>query len=135
MKALTPGSTFDYIDEIDKDLPVDEQTVFICKYLTTAQRQILDDAIGYQTDEGLVLTLGTSNLLAIHLGLAEIRNFHDAQGNPVELKRDKKAAKRLPGVGRPWDLEVIDLIPKDVLDRVAKAIKNGGELDEDEAKN
>ncbi len=136
MKAINPKGTWEYIDEIDHDLPENEKTIFVCGYLDTAQREKLDDAIGIQTDEGFVVTAGKSNTLALHLGLREIKNLVDDGGNPVELKRDQKKSKNsLPGVGRPWMIESLDRIPKDVRDRLAKAIKEADELTGAEAKN
>lgn len=136
MKAVNPKGTFEYIDEIDDDLPQEEKTIFILGYLDVAQREKLDDAIGITTDDGFVVTAGKSNTLALHLGLREIKNFFDDDGNPVELKRDQTKGKNLlPGVGRPWTIGSLDRIPKDVRDRVAKAIKKEDDITEDEAKN
>lgn len=136
MKAINPKGTWEYIDEIDDDLPEHEKTIFINGYLDTAQREKLDDAIGIQTDDGFVVTAGKSNTLSLHLGLREIKNFFDDAGNPIELKRDQTKGKNsLPGVGRPWTMESLDRIPKDVRDRLAKAIKEADELTEAETKN
>ena len=136
MKAINPKGTWDYIDEVDDDLPENEKTIFVCNYLKSAQREKMDDAIGITTDDGFVVTAGKSNALAIHMGLKEIKNFFDDEGNPVELKRDQSKGKNsLPGVGRPWTMESLDRIPKEVRDRLSKAIKQADELTEAETKN
>lgn len=136
MKAVNPKGKFEYIDEIDDDAPENEKTIFVWCHLTTEQRSVIDDAIGIQTDEGFVVTAGKSNLLAIHMGLLEVKNLCDEEGNPVELKRDQTKSKNsLPGVGRPWSMASLDRIRKDVLDRLAKVIKEADALTEAEAKN
>lgn len=136
MKAVNPKGTFEYIDETDNDLPQEEKVIFVLGYLNTAQQEKLDDSIGIQTDDGFVVTAGKSNTLALHLGLREIKNFFDESGDSVELKRDQTKGKNsLPGVGRPWTIESLDRIRKDVRDRISKAIKEAVELTDSEAKN
>ena len=137
MKAANPNAEYNYICKADRDLPESEQTTFVLTHLTAEQNYKLDDVSGISGDDGFIITLGTSNLLAIHMGLKAVKNLVDEKsGNEIELKRDEtKGKKTLPGVGRPWKMNLIDKIPKDARDEIALVIKNGGELTEAEAKN
>jgi len=136
MKAISPNGTFNFIDPSERNNKPEDQTTFVCSYLSVEQESLLDDNMGYQGPEGYNLTIGKSNLLALHMGLKEILNFPDENGNPVELKRDEtKFSKALPGVGRPWQMDILDRIPKETRDNVANAIKAGARLDEAETKN
>ena len=70
------------------------------------------------------------------MGLRELKQFADEKGEPLVLKRDETKRKNaLPGVGRPWQMDTIDRIPKEIRDEVAGIIINGGDLTEEETKN
>ena len=136
MKAISPNQTFKYIMKSERELPPEEQTVFHCNLLSAEQEALVDDNTGVSTKDGYQLTIGTSNLLALHLGLFKIENMADADGNPFQLKRDETKAKdTLPKVGRPWLMSCIDRIPREARDEVAVAIKTGGELEDETVKN
>jgi len=134
MKAVSPKQDYEYILKAERELPREEQTIFTLSHLSAAQEQFLSDKQGYQTDEGFVFTLGTSNIIALHLGLKKVVNFLNENGGEVEIERDEKKAY-LPGKVRPIKLEFFDKLAKDDRDEVANVIKNGGELKDAELKN
>jgi len=135
MKAVNPRSTFEYVLRSERDLPKSEQTIFVCSFLTVEQEAKLEDCSGYQSENGYVLTIGSSNLMALHLGLKEIINMPDADGNTPVLKRDETYRKDyLPGVGRPWKINVLEQIESDARAEIAIAIKRGASITADEAK-
>jgi hypothetical protein len=135
MKAVSSKSTYDYVCKCDRELPEAEQTVCEMGYLTLEQEAFLDDKLGFVTDSGYSVNLGSSNLTALHLGLKGMRNFNDENGEPIVLQRDDTKAKKLPGVGRPWKESQLSKIAKVNRLEMAEVIKNGGEITEEEAKN
>lgn len=133
MKGISPKDTFDFICKEDRELPEDEQTVFVCNYLTVDQEAYLDDRLGFVTDDGYQVALGSTALIALHYGLEDIKNL-EVDGEPVRLERDR-TAKKLKGGIYPWKSSVLSKIPKAARAEVAEAIKAGGEITEEERKN
>lgn len=136
MKRLSPKSTFKVVCPWEKNLPIEEQTVFICSYLDAEQQGFLDNHSGYNGANGYVLEIGTTNLMALHMGLKEIENYPNESGEPFKLVRDQTAKKdTFPGVGRPWLMSNINEIEQRARNYVAQQIKTNGKLEEEEAKN
>ena len=136
MKKVSPNQTKEIVCPWEKNLPVEEQTIFVISNLSAEQEAFLDDNLGYQGDVGYVLTLGKANLLALHMGLKEVKNLLGDDGENLTLKRDESKAKNgIPGVGRPWEMKGINEIAKRARDYVSTQIKEGAKLDEAEAKN
>ena len=134
MKAVSPKQTEPYVCKSERDLKKTEQTKFHTTILSAEQQEYVDNFTGYQGDHGYVLTLGTSNLLALHMGLKDIENLPDDKGNDIKIVRDNTKAK-LPGGIYPIKMKIIDQIPKAARDEVAVHIKNYSKLGDSEAKN
>lgn len=135
MKAANPKSNYNYIVEDDRELPKEEQTVFVLSHLTLEQEEYLDNRVGQVNDDGYAVNAGTIPLIRLHLGLVEIQNFFDNNGKPITLERDKTKKSSLPGVGRPWKTSILQKIEKKYREEIAEAIQKGVELSEDELKN
>lgn len=132
MKGISPKDTFDFVCKEDRDKPPEEQTIFVCSYLTVDQEALIDDKLGVVTDDGYQVSLGSTALLTLHMGLQDIKNLQ-VDGEPVKLERDRTQKKRC-GV-HPWKSDCLSKIPKAARTEIAEAIRNGGELSEEERKN
>jgi len=135
-QGITPGDTFEYICREDRDLPQDEQTVFVCGHLTVEQDEDIENRLGALTDDGYQVAMGSISLLALHYGLKSVKNI-DGKGADLNLERDE-TKKLLKGGLRPWKTkqgEGLSLIKKSARNEVAQAIRAGGNLSEEELKN
>jgi hypothetical protein len=133
MKGISPKDTFDFICLEDRDKKKDEQSVFVCNYLTIDQEADLEDKLGVVTDDGYQVAIGSTALIALHYGLEEIKNLN-VNGKPVKLERDR-SKKKLKGGIHPWKLSCLSAIPKRARTEIAEAIREGGELSGEERKN
>lgn len=90
MKPLSPKTQYELVAESDLGLPKDEQTVFVYRPLTVAEQALLADHSG-AVDEVTgkwQMSMGTQSLMAIHIGLIEVRNFKEDDGSKIELVRE-----------------------------------------------
>ncbi|NRA94187.1 MAG: hypothetical protein HRU26_16185 [Psychroserpens sp.] len=136
MKAVSTKVPFDFVCSFEDKLPKEEKTVFKCLSLTADQEAALDNIIGYQATDGsgYVLTMGKSNLLALHMGLVEIENLPDGKGGTIKIERDNKLPK-VPGGLHPIKQSILDQIRKDARDEIALEIKSGAKLGDSDSKN
>ena len=135
MKAVSPEVPYPYICDADKDLPTDEQTVFNLTHLTVSEDAYLENHSGQMKRNGeYILHVGDAILLGLHLGLESVDNFTNGSNESIELERDGNA-KIIVGKKRPWSEESLSKIPRDARIELYKAIRNGGELVEEEEKN
>jgi len=136
MKAISPKTTFDYVCKCDRDLPKEDQTIWELSHLTAEQEAYLEDRTGaLNNDGGYQVSVGSVNLIALHMGLKGVRGFYDENGNKADLVRDERKAKKLPGGLRPWTDKSLSMIHKDERDELADVIRQTGVLDEEELKN
>lgn len=130
MIALSPKKQWDYVCEMDKALPKEQQTVWVLKALTPEQEAIADDNLGAMKDGNYQVRLGTQALLVLSMGLADVRNFPDETGNETTIT-----------YGEPSDgvemlsAEFLGAIPKDVRAEIAAEILGASKPSEDELKN
>ena len=134
MNAVSPNQTINFVVEDEQKLKPEEQTVFVHSYPSAEQSAYIDDHGGYSGPNGYIVTVGSQNLLAIHLCLKEIKNLPDEKGDSIKLERDK-TKRKLPAGMFPIKMEVLDRIPKDYRDELSGSIKKGAKLEEEEAKN
>lgn len=135
MKAINPHGTWEYICLDDRELPEEEQTKWPINHLNVVQQdRIADNQSINEIDGTSRVTMGRALTLALHMGLNQPINFPDENGKDVILERDEKAGK-LPGGVKPWKIESLDRIPKEVRKELALVILKDGELEIDEAKN
>lgn len=131
MKAVSVNQTENVVHPSEKDLPSNEQTVFILKNLSLSEQSVLKDQ-NRMVDGEFVLASGATELLALHLGLVGVQNLEDEDGNEVVFERDEKMAY-IRGVSkntRPWKESCLERIPQDV--RLWLSMKIRGLLDEEE---
>jgi len=135
-QGINPGDTFEYVCKEDRELPKNEQSVFVCGFLTVEQDEDIENKLGSLTDDGYQVAMGSISLLALHYGLKSVKNI-DGKGNDLVLERDE-TKKVLKGGVRPWKTktgEGLSLIKKSARQEVAQAIRAGGNLSEEERKN
>lgn len=135
MEIGSPFEEKEYILSCDAELEPEKQRKLIYTNLTVSQDALLDDIQSEVTEGGYRLNTGKVNLMAIHLGLKKMVNFFDKNGNAVNLERDQTKRAGLPEVGRPWNENALNWIPKYERMCVSERIKAGVNLDEDDSKN
>lgn len=119
MLVIDPRSTWTYVLEADKDLPVDEQTEWTLGHLSLADEATLID--GYLRDPmtGLMVrqAIGSEHLRVIRRGLRGWRKFRVRRdGNVQEVPFETGP------LGGPKD-ELLALIPLLAREELARAIE------------
>lgn len=130
--AIDPMGTKEYVLKREQKKPADNQTRFKLKNLTARERAFIDDNMSQFTADGRVLL--NSNLTAIRAlecGLVGWENFKDAKGNQIQFIKEPP---------KDWDAKKVFTMPWDYLSRedrqeLADAIKEMGQLTENEIKN
>ncbi len=124
MKSVNPNAKITEPVPGDEKLPPEDQTVAEYTQLTQEEQEFM----------GNIDLTGTRITMALHLGLAGLKNFNGPDGKPVTLTRDKDK-RPIVGDKLPWLSEQLVLIPRNVQDRMAVRILRGVGLTEAEAKN
>jgi len=130
--AVNPKKAFDYVLVEDRKSPVEKQTVFELKVLTSLELAKVEDGMSFsvtrneqgEPSAGEVNVKGGSKTLSIlHAGLAGWRNFKDENGNEVEFKKSEGYYKNLDYLKPGWRREL------------ANAITEGNRVTETDSKN
>lgn len=140
--AITPGETWDYIIEDERELESDEQTVFVLRTLTNAQHKHVSRPFAFQTQkvgrkqrqaQDTEVGFDTGEYLdrAIKAGLDDVRNFRGRDG--VEIPFAASAPRN--GKRAQVTEEFLDRIPNGIRTEIAGAILDGEKLEVDEVKN
>lgn len=116
--AVSLDETRRYVLKCDRDLPPDEQTVFIIGTLTSAQAARINDRIlQIDTDQGSAVQpqMGTAFRLACAYGVHDWENFRDAKGNDVRPRRIGSGSRRMLSDEsldriRPWMAELFGAV-------------------------
>jgi len=126
MKAATVGQPYRFVVESERELPDDQQSKFLCGYLTPSELAFVEDSVygGRET-----VHPGRKLLNALHVGLIGVDNMEGCK-----LVRDETLS-RLPGGKFPWSDASLQAIPKAARDEVAYEIIQRSYLDEDARKN
>lgn len=125
MKSVNPNAVIDYVLESDRDLPVEEQTVWELGQLTAEEQQFLQDLQG---------ATGTQIIMALHLGLRGAKHFFDPAGTPIVFRRDE-TKRVIVGKKRPWAEPTLTYITPQGRDELAAKITRGVGVEVPEAKN
>ena len=131
MKAANPKQIFRYVPECDRDLPVEEQTVFNLRNLKPKEEKLIDNLIGFG-DTGTNLRLGDQVEIALACGLESVENFFDELGKEVKVQRE---TAKIHGFVSPLKESFLELIPKEVRSELSRVIIDGSDLGDEEAKN
>lgn len=94
--ALNPRDTFDYVLECDRDLPEEQQTVFVLRGLTVAQEAKVSDSMisTVAGSDEIHMRAGSHALTILRMGLRGWRNFKDESGADVPFEEDKSRRPR-----------------------------------------
>ena len=125
--ARSVHEVFDYVLQGERGLPVEKQTVFTLRRLSTrhhARAQSLTDSLPAMWE------------FVLRAGIAGWRNFADETGQPVECKHEKGEVQ-VQGitVKEPLAQDCLDLLPFEVTSELLAAITQGNTLTADDVKN
>lgn len=111
--AVDPERTFDYVLQEERDLPIEQQTVWKIKVLTARELAEIEDNTSRIDKEGVLqVRHGSVVLNTLRKGLRGWENFQDAQGNPVPF-RDNNGVPREDNFDRmrpAWRREICNAI-------------------------
>lgn len=125
--ALDPLTSLDYVCIADRDLPEDQQTVWILSPLTARQRAAMDDQYitaratakeGSDAETSFGLRIHGRNHAALVKGLRGWKNFLDKDGSEVR-------PTNAPGKNAGLSDQCISRIPDAVRDELAAVILDG----------
>ena len=134
--ARSVNETFQYVCHSDRQLPQDQQTTFILRRLPATVGMALDNLHEATQTGQVTLRVGDQRIVTLQAGLAGWTNFNDAQGAPIEFKHEH-GVRSVYGitVKNPAKVEMIDYLPEEIGEELARAIVEGNQLSEDDAKN
>lgn len=119
---------FEYVLEDERDLPADDQTVWILRRLTWAEKKSLPRPTTVQTPTGdirIEFDRQTANERVLNLGLRGWRNLKDGSGGDVAFESN-------PGSGIPYEL--LALI-EPAMNELGNAIVDGATIAKADSKN
>lgn len=90
--AVDPAKVVRYVLRAERELPPEQQTVFLLKALTARETADVEDALFFQTAIGTMVRNGSQRLRILGLGVVGWENFPDSQGRPVPFNTQDKAA-------------------------------------------
>jgi hypothetical protein len=129
MYAIDPGETIRYIPKCDRELPTEEQVIFLYRPLTAKeaadiQDRLTETTLGGKAESTMRIYSGSQQLKALQSGMKGWENFKDKKGKAIEWRDNN---------GTPRN-ENFDRIPADVRQELAQVIIEGGEVSEKDAK-
>ena len=142
--AVTPGETWEWIHESDRDLPAEKQTVFVLRVLTDKEQRECsnrsissDDARGKRRRRkagGQSFRAGDYQHMLISLALVDVRNLRSKDGSVIPFEYDE-----IPGFPdgprRRVKDSFLDKLPHEVKVDLASEISDGNAVDEEDLKN
>lgn len=134
--ARSVNETFPYVCIADRAKPPGEQTTFRLRRLPALVALALDNLHDANADGSRVtLRIGDQKKVALLAGLAGWENLNDSEGRPIEF-RAASGDRPVCGitVKNPADAAVVDLLPHDVAEELADAVRNGSVFTELDAK-
>lgn len=126
MKAIDPRKQFDYVPECERMLPESEQVVAVIKGLTIGDETAIKDAL-YAGTHGISISLAGQQLMALRVGLVDLKNFKGSDGVVIPVARDKNT-------GLITD-EFLVRIPYEVRAEIARVILDSLSVSGEELKN
>lgn len=134
--ARSVSETFPYVCEDDRKLPVEQQTTFHLRRLPATVGMALDNLHEATAAGQVTLRVGDQRIVTLQAGLAGWENLNDSSGQPVMFE-SHRGVRSVYGITikDPAKVEMIDLLPEDVAEELAEAIRKGNTLTRDDAKN
>lgn len=125
--ARSAKEVFDYVLQEERGLPVEKQTVFTLRRLSTRL---------HMRAQALAGDLGLMSEFVLRVGIAGWRNFADAAGVEVPCTHDK-GDRVVHGitVREPLSEASLDHVPISITGELAQAIISGNTLTADDVKN
>jgi len=133
--AITPGETWEYITKADRELPKEEQTVWVLRALDGSEsRRLNNSLVSSDRDmKKLSFTLADYQEEALKCGLIGAVNFKDSAGNIIEFETVKVGTLR--GSTRQASAAFLALVPAGVQVELAEQIINNTQLEPADVKN
>lgn len=128
--ARTTRETIRYVAEKERDLPEEQQTVFLLASLPNHMLLSLVELIQAGRVKHWVE-------VALAAGLRGWERFSDEAGNPVAFRRDDNITRTVHGVEikGPVSKSTLEVLPTELLIELAQAIIAANKLTNDDAKN
>jgi len=129
IKPLTPRGSFEFTPASERDLEESEQTVFLLRELSLADRYRIKDVVeALDTGAGAKLSgIGTTQLLTVRLGLmGVVRNFPQIQ---MEDERVFGVKRKIP------TMEWLAQVPQKNLDEIYEALSSSAATDVEQGKD
>lgn len=130
--ALDPVSTYKYVLNCQREDPREEQIVWHLKTLSARENALVEDYSGQYAGGNYMATNGTENLVTLNCGLIAVDGFTKTDGTKVEIEREKSASN---GIYTPIKSEILDLIPEFIRIELARAIRSGHAMGDQDLKN
>lgn len=146
--AITPGETWEWIHESDLEREKEDQTVFVCRVLTSRQNAWVENHYagstakrkkkGYREYKGderpdVEFRAGDYRRASITAGLVDVQGLKDSKGAEIKFET-RRATIGGDTLDVPSD-SFLDRIPAEVLVDLANAITDGPSLEESDRKN
>lgn len=127
MKVVDPKTPFEYVLKAERDLPVEEQSVFMLKRLSAREEAVIQDRLTSRIQTGKDVRTdvhsGTYILQTLRAGLVGWRNVtDDTTGSEVAFNEKNKDG-------------MLDFLPGDVRDELFTKIRGMAEVSEEEEGN
>lgn len=125
--ALNPRQEFEYVLECDRQLPVEQQTVFVLRGLTVSEQADLEDRLAVLRGGDIAMQSGTQKVTILRLGLVGWRNFRTADETEVLFEAVKGHPRHvtdgcLDRLDPEWRTELCNAITE--RGRLSRAEKN-----------
>lgn len=134
--SINVDESFPYVIKAERDLPQEQQTVFLLRPLPASVGMALDNLHEASSSGQVTLRVGDQRVVTLRAGLVGWRNLNDAKGNPVEFSA-LHGERPVMGivVKNPARPEMVDLLPEVVAEELATAIRTFSSFTKDDAKN
>jgi len=133
-RSIDPRDTFEFILKADRSLEDTDpnKTVWILRALTPAEEARLQDQVAFSSSDGGQIGYRSGSVLldTLRLGVVGWRNFRDADGDEIEVRRKKVGS--VNGNRDELHDDCIARIHPDDRRELSNAITAGGRLTEEE---
>jgi hypothetical protein len=132
MIALDPRKQVSYIAKCDKDLLDNEQVIFVLKAISIKDEDVIKDALFIRSGDSIRASMSNQQAIALHVGLVDVINLKDHDGNTFVLEYDKTPNEY--GI-LEIKAEFLSRIPASVRSEIARVIIDSLEPSEADRKN